>query len=273
MILVVAFFSSALLMTVWGRVDWSDPVVALGRVSVLLSVGALGAALGDILSENPPASGSGTGEAVSEGVLLDRLADQLVELEAALETEFEIDRFQVLTLEATADGAFGDRIRKYTGRDIAEAFVGTVFFSIPLLVEDGVFDVADFFLGVQVLGFPIFFLVNTVFVLVMITALLYWAGPQDVRVSQPIFGIVPRRLVGVSLVSFLTAALLMTLWGRVDGWQDPVVAIARISAVWTVSAFGAALGDILPGESSGSDINDHLDDIGDQVGDFVDQLD
>jgi len=48
------------------------------------------------------------------------------------------------------------------------------------------------------------------------------------------------------------------MWGRVGNWQEPVVAVARISVVWTVASFGASLGDILPGESSGTDINDDL---------------
>jgi uncharacterized membrane protein len=92
----------------------------------------------------------------------------------------------------------------------------------------------------------------------MIWALVYWAGPQDVKATRPILGFIPRRLVGIALVSYLTAAALMTMWGRVADWNDPVVAMARISVVWTVASFGAALGDILPGESSGADINDEL---------------
>lgn len=273
MILIVAFFSTTVLMTLWGRVSLNEPISVLGRVSVLWSVGSLGAALGDILSEHTPGKQTTGDETVSEGVLLGQIADQFEELGAVLNEEFTVQQLETWTLQATVDGAFGDRIRKYTSRDVAEAFVGTVFFSIPLLVEDGVFDVADFFLGVQVFGFPVFFVVNAAFVLAMISALTYWAGPQDVRVHRPIFGVVPRRLVGVSVVSFLTAALLMTMWGRVGEWRDPVVAIARISAVWTVGSFGATLGDILPGESSGSDINDQLSGLGEQVGELVDQLD
>lgn len=103
-----------------------------------------------------------------------------------------------------------------------------------------------------------YFLLNTAFVLVMILALVYWAGPKDVRMSRPMFGVIPRRLVGTAVVSFLTAAALMTMWGRVGGWADPVIALARISVVRTVASFGAALGDILPGESSGTEINDDL---------------
>lgn len=43
------------------------------------------------------------------------------------------------------------------------------------------------------------------------------------------------------------------------------MAVALISVVWTVALFGAALGDMLPGESSGDDINDDLADLGELV--------
>jgi hypothetical protein len=47
------------------------------------------------------------------------------------------------------------------------------------------------------------------------------------------------------------------------GVAASVVALARISVVWTVASFGASLGDILPGESSGRDINDDWATLGD----------
>ena len=68
------------------------------------------------------------------------------------------------------------------------------------------------------------------------------------------------------VVSFLTAAFTITLWGRLRGWSDPAVALSRVSVVWTVSVFGAAPGDILPGESSVRDVDDELGDIGERVG-------
>jgi hypothetical protein len=42
------------------------------------------------------------------------------------------------------------------------------------------------------------------------------------------------------------------------------------SAVWTVASLGAAPGDVLPGESSGDDINDDLRDLRRDVSDLVD---
>jgi uncharacterized membrane protein len=283
MILGISFVVSAVLMTVWGRVGgWHSPTEALARINVIWTVGSLGAALGDIVSDSDTAPaveahrqnrGTGTerpdGQSVqlSDGELVDAITNEFDELEATVDdadNRDEVQRIREETIQAALDNAFGTQINKYTSRDIAEAFVGSIFFAVPFLVEDGVFDVADFFLSFRVGALPVFFLVNTAFVLVMILALVYWAGPQDVRVSRPIFGLVPRRLVGIAVVSFLTSAALMTMWGRVDNWQDPVVAIARISVVWTVASFGASLGDILPGESSGDDINDELAALGDE---------
>lgn len=294
MILGVSFLVAALLMTVWGRVGfWESPVQALARVNVIWTVGALGAGLGDILSNNtqsplledeetPPNPSSNDEipsvrldrpEAVYEltdSALVDALNAQFTDLALAVETSHErqtVQRIQKEAMQATTDDIFGVEIQKYTSRDIAEAVVGSIFFSIPFLVEDGVFDVAEYFLSFQIGFFPVFFLVNAAFVILMILALVYWAGPQDVQMSRPIFGVIPRRLVGISIVSFLTAAALMTMWGRVANWEDPIVALARISVVWTVASFGAALGDILPGESSGADINDDLAALGEFTSD------
>jgi uncharacterized membrane protein len=286
MTLTISFVVATVLMTAWGRVDgWQSPVEALARINVIWTVGSLGAGLGDILSEGdtPPevavesavaqrgvALIESNGIAIetppeikqmSDSELVDALHREFDDLESVVTDsadETEVNRLREETVEATLDDFFGDRIVKYTSRDIAEAFVGSIFFAIPFLVEDGVFDIAAFFLSYRVGLFPVYFLINTVFVLLMILALVYWAGPQDVQVNEPIFGFVPRRMVGIAVVSFLASAALMTMWGRVDNWSDPVVALARISVVWTVASFGASLGDILPGESSGSDINDEL---------------
>lgn len=154
-----------------------------------------------------------------------------------------------------------EHIRKYTRRDIAEAFVGSILVSLPLLVEDGVFDIADHFVET-----PLFFGLNAVFVVVMTISLLYYADFREVHIHRPIMGFLPRRLTAVVVISLLTATFTMTLWGRLDGWADPMVALARISVVWTAAAFGGALGDILPGESEGEDINDELDQFGERLG-------
>ena len=45
----IAFLTALVLMTAWGRVDWSEPAVALAQVSVVFVGMGIGAALGDIL--------------------------------------------------------------------------------------------------------------------------------------------------------------------------------------------------------------------------------
>ncbi len=297
MVLVVSFVVATVLMTIWGRVgDWRRPAEALARINVVWTVGSLGAALGDILSQGDvqgPVTGRGghqpsdvggpssgrlgavddepqpDREQMTDGALIEKLHGQYDDLEAVVDAPGErrdVERLRQATVEAALDDGFGDRIDKYTPRDIAEAFVGSIFFAIPFLVEDGVFDVATYFLAVPLGGLPLFLLVNAGFVILMILALVYWAGPQDVRVSRPILGFIPRRLVGIAVVSFLTAAALLTLWGRVGTWAEPVVALARVSVVWSAASFGAALGDILPGESSGADINEELASLGGSIG-------
>jgi uncharacterized membrane protein len=285
MTLAVSFVVATLLMTVWGRVGgWSSPIEAVARINVIWTVGSLGAALGDILADSDPgpegvargegrdrtpSAPAGDVDRLSDSALVDALYDEFDDLEGVVDDPTDrrtVDRIRAGMIEATLDDGFGDTIQKYTPRDIAEAFVGSIFFAIPFLVEDGVFDIADFFLSFRIGLFPVYFLVNAAFVLLIVFALVYWAGPQDVRMSRPLLGIVPRRLVGTALISFLTSAALMTMWGRVDSWQDPVVALARISVVWTVASLGAALGDILPGESSGDDITDDLAALGERIG-------
>lgn len=61
----------------------------------------------------------------------------------------------------------------YTTRDMAEAFVGSIVFPIPLLVEDGVFETAEHFLTVRVAGWPVFVLGNVAFVVLLTGALIY----------------------------------------------------------------------------------------------------
>jgi uncharacterized membrane protein len=50
-VLVVSCGAALLLMTVWGRVDWTTPVVAGSQTLVTAVVMAVGASLGDILPE------------------------------------------------------------------------------------------------------------------------------------------------------------------------------------------------------------------------------
>ena len=129
---------------------------------------------------------------------------------------------------------------------MAEAFIGSTLIGLPLLVEDGVFNIAEFFSETVVGGVPVAFLANVVFTVGVVIALLYYTDIQRVEITDPLLGIVPRRLLGVLVISLGAAALLMGMWGRLEG-VDPWLALCRISVVWAGMAVGASLGDILPG--------------------------
>lgn len=153
--------------------------------------------------------------------------------------------------------AFRTRITKYTSRDMAEAFVGAVIFALPLLVEGGVFEIAAWFAAVRPGGVPVVLLAHVGFVLVMTAGLLYFADFRQIEISHPIFGVVPRRYAGILFVSLVTSAFMLLLWGRLhEGDPSSLERGSRVAVVWAGAAFGASLGDILPGESEGADIND-----------------
>lgn len=148
------------------------------------------------------------------------------------------------------------RIKKYTTRDVAEGFVGGILLSLPLLVEDGVFEIAEWFLETVVFGIPLFLVANIGFIMLMVYGLLYWSDIRNVKDPNPILGVIPRRYVGVLLISLVTAAFLLVLWGR-HVEEDPASTLevfGRVTVIWAAAAFGAALGDILPGESRGHDV-------------------
>ncbi|MEF8813757.1 MAG: DUF2391 domain-containing protein [Halovenus sp.] len=204
-----------------------------------------------------------------ENVAVNDILDQLRELEGTITTAEQHEELQETRrmLERLPGGEeIEGHISKYTTRDIGEAFVGSIIFALPLLVEDGVFIIADHFLEVLVAGIPVFLAANVVFVTALTAGLIYAVDVREVRINNPILGVIPRRLVGVLAVSFLTAAGLMILWGRMF-IDDPstVSALSRITVVWAAAALGASLGDILPGESKGTDLT--IDNIDDLVGD------
>jgi uncharacterized membrane protein len=184
---------------------------------------------------------------------LEQLLEELENLEELVDHPAEREQVRkaihtahrVPGLDAVENG-----IKRYTTRDMAEAFVGSVLLSLPLLVEDGVFEIAEHFVEFTVSGVPVFLLANVLFICLLTTALIYWTDIRDVGVTNPLFGLVPRRLVGVLGISFLTATALMIMWGRIFEAEPTVTeAFGRITVIWTAAAFGAALGDILPGES------------------------
>jgi len=198
---------------------------------------------------------------------LDEVLQELEELEETVDSQAERDELADVrrAVQRLPGGAFiGKRIERYTTRDVAESFVGSIIISLPLLVEDGVFDIGEHFVESTVAGIPVWLVGNVAFIVALTWGLLYWSEFRQVREPNPILGLVPRRLVGALAVSLFTATLTMTLWGRVE-WGDPVEAFARISVIWAAAAFGAALGDIIPGESTGTELRDVPEEVGGRV--------
>ncbi|WP_340101650.1 DUF2391 family protein [Salinibaculum salinum] len=164
--------------------------------------------------------------------------EKMVDSQAAREHVRETMRMAV---GVGTPGVFGQIIRGYDRADIAESVLGALLFGIPMFVEGGTNEVGEF-----VATNPLYFVGTHVLALGVVISIIYVADIQDVRVHRPIFGLVPRRLVGVMTVSFLIAVVMMTGWGRVS-WTDPWVAVCTVSVAFVPMAIGAALGDILPG--------------------------
>jgi len=187
---------------------------------------------------------------------------QLDELEQTVSSSDE--RREVQRTRRMLEGVPGkEYIRKYTTRDIAEGFVGGIIFSLPLLVEDGVFEIAEWFLSAFVGPIPIFLSTNILFITVLTAGLLYATDIREVQMRL-VFGFIPKRLATSLTISFLVAAGMMFLWGRLHE-ADPTTLeqFARITVIWAAAALGATLGDILPGESQGQDLATMIADIGD----------
>ncbi|QUO48371.1 DUF2391 family protein [Halorubrum ruber] len=161
-------------------------------------------------------------------------------------------------------GALAERITKYTSRDLAESFVGAVLFALPLLVEGGVFEIAAWFAATTVAGVPVLLIGHVGFIFIATAGLLYFADFRQITIRHPIFGLIPRRYAGVLLVSLVTSSTMLLFWGRLhEGDPTALERLGRIAVVWAAAAFGAGLGDILPGESQGEDLGKFDLDIGD----------
>ncbi|OTF00190.1 MULTISPECIES: DUF2391 domain-containing protein [unclassified Halorubrum] len=162
-------------------------------------------------------------------------------------------------------GALAERITKYTSRDLAESFVGAVLFALPLLVEGGVFEIAAWFAATTVAGVPVLLIGHVGFVFVATAGLLYYADFRQIAIHHPILGVIPRRYAGVLLVSLATSAAMLLFWGRLhEGDPTALERVSRVAVVWAAAAFGAGLGDILPGESQGDDLGKFDLDMGDR---------
>jgi len=168
---------------------------------------------------------------------LEEIASETDDSEAREELEETIDAAR----QVRYPGPFGRVIRGFDLADAAEAFVGSVVFGIPMIIEGGTLEVGSF-----IAGRPIYYAGTVAFGVVVVIGLLYVADIQHVEIHDPILGVVPQRLAGVLAIAAATSFALMTAWGRVD-WADPGVASAQIAVVFVGMAIGGALGDILPG--------------------------
>ncbi len=171
------------------------------------------------------------------------IVDDLAELKSQVEDPETREQVDAL-MERVADlqpRGFGNVIVGFDRADVAEAALGALLFGIPMFVEGGTAEV-----GTYLAARPLLLAVTLVAAVALVYTIVYVADFQDVRVHEPFFGLVPRRMVGVIGVAFVVAALGLTLWGRLD-WADPLLAICTTSVAFVPMAIGAALGDILPG--------------------------
>lgn len=172
------------------------------------------------------------------------LLDDLEDLEAMLDDPDALAQIEE-AMETAADirqpGTFGQVIRGFDVADLSEAFLGALLLGIPMFVEGGTYDIGAF-LATR----PLLLLMTHVVTVVLVIGILYVAEFQEVRIHEPLFGVVPRRLIGVLGASLVTATVIMTLWGTID-WGTPVSAVAAITVAHLPMSIGAALGDIIPG--------------------------
>lgn len=173
----------------------------------------------------------------------EELVDGLAELRERVDDPNAREQVEEL-METAAElqpRGLGNVIVGFDRTDVSEASLGALLFGIPMFVEEGTREIGQF-----VAGRPLSLGVTLASAVAVVYGIIYVADFQDVRIHEPVLGLVPRRLVGVTGVSFLTALAAMTVWGRVD-WSDPWLALSTVSVAFVPMAIGAALGDILPG--------------------------
>lgn len=214
----------------------------------------------DDTSEAVPSVSSDPASGEPTDYSIDDVFTQLERLEETVTSEVErreVERTRRM-LERVPGG---EHISKYTTRDMGEAFVGGILFALPLLVEDGVFEIAEWFTEVTIAQIPVFLVANVLFIFVLTAGLLYAVDFREITITNPLFGFIPRRLLGVLVISFVVAAMTMFMWGRLHE-EDPTTLeqFARITVIWAAAALGAVLADILPGESKGTDISELIGD-------------
>ncbi|MEF8838785.1 MAG: DUF2391 family protein [Haloarculaceae archaeon] len=191
-------------------------------------------------------TGSGSpGDAGASDPDIGDIFDRLEELAESVDSEQEREQVEA-AMQLAADASqseapFGRVVWGFDRADASEALLGAFLFGIPMAVEGGTQEVGTF-----LVANPIYYVGTAVFALVLTTGLLYVAEIQDVRVKDRLFGVIPQRLAGVLGISFVTAVVMLTAWGRVD-WTAPALALANVVVAFVPMSVGAALGDIIPG--------------------------
>lgn len=172
------------------------------------------------------------------------LLGELHDLEATVDDPDERARVRE-TIDLAHDVAtprvFGRVIYGYDRADIAETVLGSFLFGIPMAVESGTLDV-----GVALADSPLAMAATLLGTIGLVYGVIYVAEIQEVRVTNPLFGVIPRRLVGATVVPLVIAFALMTAWGRVS-WASPTVAFGQVVAAFVPMTLGGALTDIVPG--------------------------
>lgn len=148
----------------------------------------------------------------------------------------EVRRTKTMVDRLPRNGPVRRVITTFSGKDKAEAFVGSVVIGMPLLVEDGVIEIGAFLATT-----PAFFVANVTLAVALVVGILYVADFREVRVTDPYFGVVPRRPVWVLGIASATETAMMTMWGRIT-WDDPWVTLCQVSVVFTAMAMGVRWG-------------------------------
>lgn len=187
-------------------------------------------------------NGAGPGEDLPEEAEIEDAIEELEELEDLVDSEHE--RRQVTRTLRVLERAKRPRlVGRFTDRfgvdDAGEALVGAVVFGIPMIVEDGTLTVGAF-IATQVA----YYALTVAFGLVVVVGILSSVDFAEVE-ADLLFGVLPRRLLGIVGIAAGTAVFLMTVWGRVS-WATPWVATCQVTVTAVVMAIGAAIGDILP---------------------------
>lgn len=183
-----------------------------------------------------------TDDDLPEEPVIDDAIEELEELADLVDSGDERRKVRraMRVLERTRQpGLFGDLRDSFGLRDAGEAFVGAFVFGVPMLVEGGTQEVGEF-LADHLAYYGLTAVLGLGLLLGILSAVEFEQVEEDL-----LFGVVPRRLIGILLISGGTSLALMTAWGRVD-WGAPRVATAQVVVTAVVMAIGASLGDILP---------------------------